>query len=213
MPRLAYNERRQAPAIAFGRMPIIQGNPMKKVHRASALLCFALLAAISGCATQGGGQARPKVQAGTSLSMSQSDLRLLADLAQTNIAEVQTGQLALSRTQDPRIKTFAQSIVDEHGKALQELQQLAASNGLQLPEGADLVHRAVAADLAQLSGVEFDQQYLSMFGIADHKSFLGLLDQAARAAASPALRTYAQKLLPTEARHLERAQQLAPGQQ
>ena len=187
---------------------------MNKRHRASALLLSVLLLGLGGCATPGGGQSEhQRAVAAASKAMSQSDLRLLADLAQTNIAEIQTGQLAITRTQDAQVKAFAQAIVDEHGRALQQLQALATSAGLLLPEGADLVHRAVAAEISPLSGPEFDHRYLYLFGIADHKSLLGLLDQTARTAANPALRSYAQTWLPIAMRHLERAQQLSATRQ
>lgn len=181
---------------------------MKNRYPLPMLLCAALLA---GCATQGGdaGRQRANAPASASLSMNQSDLRLLAGLAQTHIAEIQTGKLALARTQDREVKAFAQTLVDDHGRALQELQRLAESAGLLLPEGTDLVHRAVTADLGLLSGPDFDRQYLSLFGIADQQSWLELLDQTARGAVNAALRAHARQQLPVATRHLERAQQLA----
>jgi putative membrane protein len=177
------------------------------ISACSHVLLAALLAGCAGGNPQQSQRAAPA--ASVTGGLTQSDLRLLADLAQTNIAEVQTGKLALSRSTNPQVRAFAQSVVNDHGEALQDLQRFAEAQGLLLPEGTDLIHKAVAADLALLSGPDFDRQYLSMFGIADHKSLLGLLDQTLRTAIHPSLKAHAQKYMPMVARHLELAQQLA----
>jgi putative membrane protein len=179
-------------------------------------LLYAGLLTLAGCAASGGasGQRAAAGFSGGKLSarISDADLRLIGGMAQANIAQIQAGKLALARTLDTQVKAFAQSVVDEHGAALQQLEQMAQSAGLALPGDTDLVHRAVAADMSLLSGAAFDQQYLGVFGIADHKAMQALLEQALFSAGDPALKAYAQQMMALVLRHLEHAQRLAARQ-
>src|ERR1044072_1432491 len=45
-----------------------------------------------------------------------ADSSLLTDIAQANMAEVETGKLALEKSTKPDVKKFAQMMVDDHTK-------------------------------------------------------------------------------------------------
>ena len=49
------------------------------------------------------------------------------------MSEVELGQLAAQRASDPQVKQFAQRMVTDHGKANDELKQIAARKNVQLP--------------------------------------------------------------------------------
>jgi putative membrane protein len=187
------------------------------LHKGALVL---LLAGLAGCGSMGGGTAgsaralsgSAAASTGAAMSMSQADQKLMADIAQANIAEIQTGRLALSKSQNPQVRAFAQKMIDDHGMAMQELQTLAQTTGVSLPGDTDLIHKAIAAELGILPGDTFDRQYMSQVGVTDHKRTHELLEQTARTASNPALRSHAQKILPVVARHLDLAQQ-ATGKQ
>jgi putative membrane protein len=173
-----------------------------------------LVAALAGCGAMGGGTRAGGGMGASSGSaaaagMSQADQKMITDIAQANIAEIQTGRLALTKSQNPQVRAFAQQMINDHTMALQDLQRLAQGMGTSLPGDTDLKHKAVAAELGILSGDTFDRQYLSQVGVADHKRTQELVEQTARSASSPALRAYAQKILPVVSHHLEQAQRQA----
>jgi putative membrane protein len=175
--------------------------------RATLLL---LLAALAGCSAMGGGGS---VGSGASsggaaaIAISPADQQMITDIAQANMAGIKTGRLALARSQSPQVRAFAQEMIDDHTMVIQELQRLAQSTGASLPSDTDLLHMAIAAELGILSGDTFDRQYMSLVGVTDHMRTQELLEQAARSASNPALRAYAQKILPAISRHLDQARQ------
>jgi putative membrane protein len=189
---------------------------MKFIYRVPTLTSrgtlLLLMAALAGCGAMGGGAgggSGASSGGAAAAAMSPADQKMVTDIAQANIAEIQTGRLALTKSQSPQVRAFAQKMIDDHTMAMQELQRLAQSTGASLPGDTDLMHKAIAAELGILSGDTFDRQYMSQVGVTDHKRTQELLEQTARSASNPALRAYAQKILPAVTRHLDQAQQQA----
>jgi putative membrane protein len=142
-----------------------------------------------------------------SASLSASDQRLLKDMAQANIAEIETGKLAQQKSQNDEVKNFAQRMIDDHGKALQDLQQVAQAKGVTLPTKPDVKHQAMAKALSALSGDQFDRRYMAQGGLADHRQTHQLLQRAQRAT-DPDVKQAAAQTLPVVDQHLNMAQQL-----
>jgi putative membrane protein len=167
-----------------------------------------LLAALAGCGVMGdGGGPGASPGGAAAAAISPADQQMITDIAQANIAAIKTGRLALTKSQSPQVRAFAQMMIDDHTLAVQELQRLAQSTGASLPGDTDLLHMAIAAELGILSGDAFDRQYMSLVGVTDHMRTQELLEQAALSASNPTLRAYAQKMLPAVSRHLEQAHQ------
>jgi putative membrane protein len=141
--------------------------------------------------------------------MSKADAKMLSDLAEANIAEIQTGKLALEKGKNEQAKSFAQKMIDEHTAALKELQTLAQSKGVKLPEDTDLHHKAIATALKPLSGDTFDSQYVKRVGVDDHQRTVALLQKVQKGAQDPELKAMAGKMLPTVQQHLQMAQKLS----
>jgi putative membrane protein len=78
--------------------------------------------------------------------------------AMASMAEIQLGQLAVQNAQNPQVKQFAQTMVDEHTKALAALRSAAGS--AQLPTSIDKKHQKVHDKLSKLQGAEFDREYM-----------------------------------------------------
>lgn len=138
-----------------------------------------------------------------------ADKKAMADMAIANMAEIDTGKLALSKSQNAEVKTFAQQMIDDHGKALAELQALARSKGVTLPAEPDARHKAMAARLEKLSGDAFDKEYMKMAGLKDHKATHARLKKISKSARDPDVKAAADKTIPTVEQHLKAAQQLS----
>jgi putative membrane protein len=141
--------------------------------------------------------------------ISSGDSRMLADLVEANMAEIQTGKLALEKSQNPQVKTFAQMMIDDHTAALTQLQSLAQRKGAKIPDDTDLQHKALAKTLGAMSGETFDTQYLKRVGVNDHQRTVQLLQKVQKQAQDPDMKSMAAQMLPKVQHHLQMAQQTA----
>lgn len=139
---------------------------------------------------------------------SKSDAQHLKDLAIANMAEVETGKLALEKAQDPKVKEFAQHMVDDHGKMLDEVKNLAQSKGVDLPGAPDAKHQKLMKKLQSASGANFDREYMRAM-VKDHRDALKLAQRTAKGAKDPDLKAAAQKAAPGIQDHLKMARQIA----
>ena len=140
--------------------------------------------------------------------LSADEREWMEDLAHANLGEVEASRLALDKSQNTRVRSFAQQMVDEHQRAYQELQQLAQKKQLTLPSETDFQHKAIATALRLLSGELFDKQYIRQVGVNDHRRTVDLLQKVQRSAQDPELKAEAAKLLPTVERHLSQAREM-----
>ena len=141
-------------------------------------------------------------------SVSKADQKIMSNLAIANMAEIEAARMAQTKSQNDQVKTFAQQMIDDHTRAMSELQNLAQSKGVTLPTEIDRQNKAKASKLAALSGDQFDKAYMAQSGVADHKKTHALLTQAQKSAKDPELKALAAKLQPTVDQHLTAAQQL-----
>jgi len=65
--------------------------------------------------------------------LSQTDERMIKQIAEANLAEISAGKLAQDKAQSDEVKSFAKKMVDDHTKALDDLKQPAQSKGVTLP--------------------------------------------------------------------------------
>ena len=148
-------------------------------------------------------------QTGSSGKVSAADKKAITDMAIANMAEVETGKLALSKSQNAEVKAFAQQMIDDHGKALADLQPLAQSKGVTLPTELDAKHKAMAAKLEKLTGDAFDKEYMKMAGLKDHKDTHAKLQKISKSAKDADVKAAAEKTLPVVEQHLKAAQQMS----
>jgi putative membrane protein len=95
-----------------------------------------------------------------------------------NMAEIQLGQLAETRAQSPEVKEFAQMMVTDHTKALDELKQ--AAGGATIPSALDKKHQKLHDKLSKLSGAEFDKKYMEAM-VDGHKDVAKMLKKQSEA--------------------------------
>lgn len=139
--------------------------------------------------------------------MSRADRDFMRNMAYANISEITTGELAKSKTQNDQVKAFAQKMIDDHTKALDEIKQLAQAKGVTLPAEPDAKHKAATKALEKLSGPQFDAMYMKQAGLNDHQNTFKLLERVSKNAQDPELKAYATKTLGPVKEHLKMAQQ------
>jgi putative membrane protein len=134
------------------------------------------------------------------------DLHFMQQAASAGIAEVQLGQLALTKSDDDAVKALAQRIVDDHTKANAQLKTIADSEQIALPAPTDAA-RDQAARLRALDGSAFDQAWARTM-VSDHEKAVKLFSDEAAASGDSRLRQFAQATLPALRAHLQSAKQL-----
>ncbi|NCW78271.1 MAG: DUF4142 domain-containing protein [Oxalobacteraceae bacterium] len=131
----------------------------------------------------------------------------MAEIAQANLAEISTAKLAQQKSQNDQVKSFAQKMVDDHTKALDELKQLAQAKGVILPTEPGRQQKAIEKRLSSLSGDKFDKQYLEQAGDRSHKDTHQLLKRASNKAQDTDLKNYASKTLSVVESHQQMAEE------
>lgn len=156
---------------------------------------------------QGASQSGQTASGTGAASLNKADQKIVRDMAMMNMAEIETARMAQSKSQSDMVKTYAQRMIDDHSKALTEVQQLAQAKGMTLPTELDKAHKAKGAKLAKLSGEQFDRAYMAQAGVADHKKAHNKLQSAASKARDPELKALAGRIHPTVQDHLKTAQE------
>ncbi|HEX6100640.1 MAG TPA: DUF4142 domain-containing protein [Thermoanaerobaculia bacterium] len=145
---------------------------------------------------------------GTLSALSPEDKEFITKAGMGGLYEVQAGNLALQNATSADVKTFAQRMVTDHGKANAELAQLATTKGVALPAELAGDHKAALDHLSSLSGAEFDKMYMQHM-VEDHNKDVAEFDKASTSSTDADLKAWAGKTLPTLKEHQAMAKQIA----
>ena len=147
-------------------------------------------------------QARPAAAALT-------DGEFVTRAAMGDMFEIETSKLALARTQDPDVKTFAQKMITDHQKASERLQGILGQAGgaTRMPADLDAAHRQKLSRLEAAQGKAFDAAYRDVQKDA-HAEAVELYTSYSRTGGNPALKAFATEVLPTIQNHHKQAAQL-----
>lgn len=131
----------------------------------------------------------------------------VSQAASGNMLEIQSGQLAVIRGTDQRVRDFGQMMITDHTAASAELATLATSKSIAVPTGMLPAHKQQYDALAALNGVEFDKQYANLM-VQSHQEQVNLFDLAEDEVNDSDFRRFADNKLPTLEAHLNHARQL-----
>lgn len=140
-----------------------------------------------------------------------SDRNLMRELAYANISEIEAAKLAQRKSKNDEVLNFARQMIDDHTKALDQLQQLAQQKGVQLPTEPDAKHKTMAKRLEAMSGAAFDREYLTKAGTSDHSQAHKLVTRVKAHAHDADLKQLASSLQPGIDHHLQMAKELSSG--
>ena len=143
-------------------------------------------------------------------TLSKEDERFLQNAAQGGIMEVRLGEIASQKASANDVKELGSMMVKDHGKANQELNELAGKKGAALMTELDAKHQSAIDRLSKLSGEEFDKGYVSEM-VTAHKKDVAAFEKASKSASDPDVKAWAGKTLPTLQAHLDHVQGMAKG--
>ncbi|MHA4737968.1 DUF4142 domain-containing protein [Dyadobacter sp. MSC1_007] len=137
----------------------------------------------------------------------EDDSEFAVAAADGGMMEVKLGELAQTNAASADVKKFGKTMVDDHGKAGEELKALAQKKNFSLPAALSDDKQKKYDDLAKKKGKEFDEAYVS-FMVDYHKEDISEFEEAAKDAKDPDVKAWAAGKIPTLKHHLEMAEGL-----
>ena len=135
-----------------------------------------------------------------------ADHDFVTKAASGGMAEVEMGRMAADKASDPKVKEFAQKMVDDHTKVNNDLKELAGRKSITLPSAPDSKHKATKDRLSKQSGAQFDRAYMEDM-VADHRKDVEEFRKESTSGSDPDVKAFAAKALPTLEEHLKQAQE------
>lgn len=135
------------------------------------------------------------------------DQHFMMAAAKGNRAEVQLGQMMVSKATDPNVKKFAQMMVDDHTKALNQLQQIAQNKNITLPDGLPDDAKDLQDKINNESGKQLDKDYMDAM-VQDHQKDVQDFQDASKSAQDKDIKQWAGKMVPKLEQHLKKAEQV-----
>jgi putative membrane protein len=144
-------------------------------------------------------------QSSTSAKLSDNEKQLLQKIADADKAEIEMGQLAQSNAASPKVKDFAQKLVDDHTQNNQQLQQIAQQKGLQLQDQEKPDEQSMKSKLEKTKGAQFDKAFLQ-HERDDHAKLLKELQQQQDQVQDPDVKSFVSQTITAVQQHLDAAQ-------
>ncbi len=144
-------------------------------------------------------------------ALNKADKQFMTIAAKANMTEAHLGQMAESQAAGSSVKNFAETLVQDHTKAYEDLTALSTKTGENIPRGINVAKDATIQQLSKLKGSGFDRRFL-LHEIADHEKALAAFKREAAQGRNPEVKGYAQSYVHTIEEHLQKAQALAKAQ-
>ncbi|MCC8931952.1 DUF4142 domain-containing protein [Rhizobium sp. 'Codium 1'] len=127
--------------------------------------------------------------------------------AASNEIEIRSAELALRRSQDPQVTEFAQTILDDHRRAQEQLQSAADADSVAIVLELSMEQKQTLMALEQAEESQFNSAYMSA-QMKAHDEAIRLLGAYADHGPAGSLKTYAVAHYPLIRTHKVRAQSL-----
>ena len=131
------------------------------------------------------------------------DQKFMQQAAQSDMFEIQSSQLALTKARSPAVRKFASNMIDEHTRTTQQLTDMASRKAVLLPAELDPVLQQKMAVL-QATNRTFDRAYMAN-QVAGHRDAVQNLNSEISGGTDPEVKAFAQQTLPIVQGHLDMA--------
>jgi putative membrane protein len=168
------------------------------------LILLAGVAAVAACAPMEEPVAEPLAAAPVGLPA----LTYVESAASGDLFEIESSRLALSRSQNPQVRNFAQMLIDHHTRLTNETAAAARADGLNPPPPRLLPQHQAALQRLQSAPMNGFESAFKAEQITAHQEALNLHSSYAQDGDRPALRASASRAVPVVQSHLDQAQTL-----
>jgi putative membrane protein len=144
-----------------------------------------------------------------SVALAQTAQDFATKVAISDMFEIQSSQLALSKQPDADTKPFAEKMVQDHQKTSNELKALVDGGKVKatLPTALDAEHQKLLDDLKAKNGKDFDQSY-DQVQLKAHRDAVALFEAYTKGGDNAELKGWAGQTLPHLKEHLSMAEKL-----
>lgn len=170
------------------------------------MVAASLLGSMAVLATVGFGTTAAQPGGGNQLSP--QDRTFMTQNAQTDLAEIAAGKLAVGRATTAPIRQTAQTIMSDHQQILSQLQGLARDLHVTLPSSPDAMQQQQAQQLEASSGTAFDHTYLQD-ETKGHQTSIAQTQQEINSGSDQQVVQFAKSYLPGAEQHLKMVQNLS----
>jgi putative membrane protein len=118
------------------------------------------------------------------------------------LMEVRLGELAQNNATNQDVKSEAKQMIDDHGKANEELKAIAVKKNISLPTSIGVKKQKGYDKLASLNGAKFDKKYVKCM-VKAHKKAICLFKKESKRGNDPELKAWALAKIPTLQQHLQ----------
>jgi putative membrane protein len=98
---------------------------------------------------------------------SSAEIDFVTRASNSNLFAIEESRLAIDRAGDPKVKTFARRMAEDHGSAEAELTAASEGSGAEVPTTLDEEHEARLTALRGRSGTDFDKAFVADLGEND----------------------------------------------
>ncbi|WP_169307506.1 DUF4142 domain-containing protein [Chitiniphilus eburneus] len=173
------------------------------------LLAAALVAGTALAAPTTGVTSTPPASVNKS-GVGRADASFIEQAGAAGLAEVEAGRLALQKGSSEGVKQLANMLIDDHTKANERLNTVAALKNLSPPSEPGEANRKQLARLNGVSGKDFDEEFLKQQRAA-HQEAIALFSKQAKSGKDPDLKKFAADTLPRLQAHLKHVEALQGG--
>jgi putative membrane protein len=139
---------------------------------------------------------------------SQADKMFVSRALQSDMAEVQLGQLTLQKTKNEQVKQLAQKMIDDHSQLGDKVKVFAKQIRVEIPNQVSKKDKETMAKLQALSGPEYDQTYIKEL-VKNHKKYLSQLQMEGATGQDEAVKDAASQISQVITQHLQMLEQIA----
>lgn len=132
----------------------------------------------------------------------EEDAEFLVSVAAMNLEEIQLGQLAQTKSQNPLVVNLGKMMEDKHKQALNDLQELAAKKQITIPTTLSESGKEANNSLMDKVGKDFDEDYCDRM-VSTHKDAIDKFEEISKDAIDLDIRNWAASMVPEMRTHLD----------
>jgi putative membrane protein len=181
------------PSRVESRRELLRARDMREVKVLSAGIVAAVIFTMSAVQAQ-------------SATPTEANGAFMKKVIQDDLAEIQIGKLAEEKGTNKSVRKFGKKLVTDHGENLKKAKSVAHSIGVKPPNAPNATQEATYDNLSNLSGPQFDRQFVERAVQAHRKDIKEFRRQAEKPGPTAA---FAGQTLPTLEQHLRIAHSLS----
>jgi putative membrane protein len=176
---------------------------MKKIFNLSRAIIGTglLLLAMNSCKNE------PKQGETKEVAKNSKDATFLDDAASIHLSEIEIGKLELMNGSSEDVKKFAETLLADHKKSLNELKMLAKDNTTEIPTKANDEGRKEYDSLNKVTGADFDKKFIDMM-TEGHDKAIDKMTEISKNATDDDIKDWASDQIVTLTSHYKEAKKL-----